>query len=111
MRAGLPILPQQAQIYRLSGDKNPYHIDPAVARQAGFDRPILHGLCSYGMICKAVVDHCLDGDVRRVARFRGHFAKPVFPGETILFSAWHEHGRCQYADKGARHASRDALLA
>ncbi len=91
--ADVPVLPQQAQIYRLSGDKNPYHVDPESARKAGFDRPILHGLCSYGMICKAVVDELLDGDVARVARYRGRFAKPVFPGETIQVSLWRDGKR------------------
>ena len=91
--AELPVLPQQAQIYRLSGDRNPYHIDPETASRAGFDRPILHGLCSFGMICKAVVDEMLEGDVTRVAGYRGRFAKPVFPGETIDVSFWRDGNR------------------
>ncbi len=89
----VPVLPQQAQIYRLSGDRNPYHIDPETASKAGFDQPILHGLCSFGMICKAVVDEMLEGDVTRVARYRSRFAKPVLPGETIDVSFWRDGNR------------------
>ena len=83
-------LPQQALLYRLSGDMNPIHADPAFARKGGFDRPILHGLCSYGMVCKAVVDAVLDGDVGRVGRYRARFAGVVFPGETIIVRIWRE---------------------
>lgn len=89
----VPVLPQQAQIYRLSGDRNPYHIDPETASKAGFDQPILHGLCSFGMILKAVVDEMLEGDVTRVARYRSRFAKPVLPGETIDVSFWRDGNR------------------
>jgi acyl dehydratase len=92
-QVALPILPQQHLIYRLSGDKTLFHVDPEIARQAGFEKPIMHGLCSYGMVCKALVDSLLESDVTRVARFRARFARPVFPGETILVSAWREGGR------------------
>lgn len=93
MTVEIPILPQQAQIYRLSGDKNPYHVDPKAAEKAGFKSPILHGLCSFGMLCKAVVDHMLDGDVSKVSRFRGRFAKPVLPGTAITASFWQQGDR------------------
>jgi acyl dehydratase len=85
-----PTLPQQALIYRLSGDKNPLHVDPAFAAMGGFDTPILHGLCSYGIVCKAVVDHALDGDVTTVAGYEARFAGVLFPGETIVTSMWRE---------------------
>jgi acyl dehydratase len=85
-------LPQQALLYRLSGDMNPIHADPEFARKGGFDRPILHGLCSYGMVCKAVVDAVLDGDVGRVGRYRARFAGVVFPGETITVRMWRDPG-------------------
>ena len=81
-------LPQQALLYRLSGDMNPIHADPEFARKGGFDQPILHGLCSYGMVCKAVIDAVLDGDVGRVRRYRARFAGVVFPGETITVRMW-----------------------
>jgi acyl dehydratase len=88
-----PILPQQALIYRLSGDKNPLHADPGFAAKAGFDKPILHGLCSYGIACRAAIDTVLDGDVARVAGYSARFAGVVFPGETLGVSLWREDDR------------------
>lgn len=85
-----PTLPQQALIYRLSGDKNPLHCDPNFAAFGGFDRPILHGLCTYGIACKAAVDKLLDGDVTRVAKYQARFRGVVYPGETIVTSMWRE---------------------
>lgn len=81
----------QALLYRLSGDRNPLHVDPAVAAAFGFNRPILHGLCTYGIVCKAVVDELLDGDTAAVARYRTRFAGVVYPGETLRVEAW-SHG-------------------
>ncbi|MFG2875961.1 MaoC/PaaZ C-terminal domain-containing protein [Streptomyces sp. NPDC048337] len=83
----------QALLYRLSGDWNPLHADPEFAKMAGFDQPILHGLCSYGMTLKAVVDTVLDGDVSRVRAYRTRFAGIVFPGETLRIRMWQEPGR------------------
>ncbi|GGS11835.1 MULTISPECIES: MaoC/PaaZ C-terminal domain-containing protein [Streptomyces] len=83
----------QALLYRLSGDWNPLHADPDFAKRAGFDRPILHGLCTYGMTLKAVVDTLLDGDVTRVRGYRTRFAGVVFPGETLRVRMWREQGR------------------
>ncbi|MEU5805362.1 MaoC/PaaZ C-terminal domain-containing protein [Streptomyces sp. NPDC047718] len=84
---------EQALLYRLSGDWNPLHADPEFAKLAGFDRPILHGLCSYGMTLKAVVDTVLGGDVSRVRAYRTRFAGIVFPGETLRIRMWQEPGR------------------
>lgn len=87
----LPILPQQALLYRLCGDRNPLHSDPDFAAAAGFPRPILHGLCTYGIACKAIVDEFLDGDVSRVRCYDARFAGVVFPGETLRANVWKEN--------------------
>jgi acyl dehydratase len=84
----VPTLPQQALLYRLCGDRNPLHADPAFAALAGFDRPILHGLCTYGVVCKSLVDNLLAGDVTRVATFSTRFAGILFPGESLRIRAW-----------------------
>ena len=73
-----------------SGDKNPLHADPGFAAFAGFDRPILHGLCTYGIVCKAVVDHALEGRSDAVASFRARFSGVVYPGETLVTTIWEE---------------------
>jgi len=85
-----PTIPQQALLYRLSGDKNPLHADPAFAKMGGFDLPILHGLCSFGIVCKAVVDKALGGDTAQVARYQARFAGVFFPGETMVTSYWRD---------------------
>ncbi|MFD9072263.1 MaoC/PaaZ C-terminal domain-containing protein [Streptomyces lasiicapitis] len=87
----------QALLYRLSGDWNPLHADPEFAKLAGFDRPILHGLCTYGMTLKAVVDTVLGGDVSRVRAYATRFAGVVFPGETLRVGMWESEGRVQVA--------------
>jgi acyl dehydratase len=88
-----PTMSHQALIYRLSGDKNPLHADPDFAKLGGFDTPILHGLCTYGIVCKAVVDTLLGGDVNAVARYQARFAGVVFPGETVVTSMWRDGDR------------------
>ncbi|NBE52577.1 MaoC/PaaZ C-terminal domain-containing protein [Streptomyces boluensis] len=84
----LPTLPQQALLYRLTGDWNPLHADPATARAAGHDRPILHGLCTFGMAVKAVADRFLDGDAGAVTGCRTRFAGTFHPGETLRVHVW-----------------------
>jgi acyl dehydratase len=86
-------LPQQALLYRLCGDKNPLHCDPDFAKSAGFEKPILHGLCSYGIACKAIVDGALGGDVTRVASYFARFRGVAWPGETYLTKFWREGDR------------------
>ncbi len=88
-----PVREDQALLYRLSGDWNPLHADPEFAKLAGFDRPILHGLCTYGMTLKAVVDTLLGGDVSRVRGYGTRFTGIVFPGETLRIRMWRGEGR------------------
>ncbi|QGK70381.1 3-alpha,7-alpha,12-alpha-trihydroxy-5-beta-cholest-24-enoyl-CoA hydratase [Allosaccharopolyspora coralli] len=85
-----PTLPQQALLYRLCGDRNPLHSDPAFAEAAGFPRPILHGLCTYGMVGKAIVDELAGADVTRLRSYGVRFAGVVFPGETVRTELWRE---------------------
>lgn len=80
--------PGQALLYRLNGDLNPLHADPEFAAAAGFDRPILHGLASYGIVAKAIVDGLLDGDARRLTGLSVRFAGSLFPGQGIRTSVW-----------------------
>ncbi|MER5841040.1 MaoC/PaaZ C-terminal domain-containing protein [Streptomyces prasinus] len=87
-----PVREDQALLYRLSGDWNLLHADPGFARLAGFERPILHGLCTYGMTLKAVVDTLFGGDVTRVRGYTARFAGVVYPGETLRIRMWHDGG-------------------
>jgi acyl dehydratase len=82
--------PEQAIIYRLSADRNPLHIDPAVAKAAGFPRPILHGLGTFGVVGHALLRTVCDYDPTRVRSFSGRFSAPVFPGETIRTEFWRD---------------------
>jgi acyl dehydratase len=84
----LQTLPIAALIYRLSGDYNPLHADPEVARKAGFDKPILHGLCTYGVACQSLVRALCNHDATRLRGMRARFTKPVYPGETIRTEWW-----------------------
>lgn len=83
----------QALLYRLNGDTNPLHADPAFAESVGFDRPILHGLCTFGYAGRAVLSGACDGDPTRMKSLRGQFSKPVFPGETLVVRGWNQAGR------------------
>ncbi|MBV7484873.1 MaoC family dehydratase [Bordetella sp. BOR01] len=88
----LPIIPQAALVYRLSGDPNPLHADPDVARIAGFARPIFHGLGSFGMAAHAVLRACCNYEPERLRRLAVRFSAPIYPGETLRFHLWHERG-------------------
>lgn len=82
------VSPTQALLYRLCGDRNPLHADPEFAKGAGFPAPILHGLCTYGIVLREVTEALLDGDATAVGSFGARFAGVVYPGETIVVRAW-----------------------
>jgi acyl dehydratase len=85
-----PIRIDQALTYRLSGDRNPLHSDPKFAALAGFPRPILHGLCTYGFTGRALLHGLCDGDPARFRSMSGRFSSPVFPGEALTVRMWRE---------------------
>ena len=80
--------PEQALIYRLSGDRNPLHVDPKFAARGGFDRPILHGLCTYGVTGRALLHALCGTDPARFGSMYGRFSRPVWPGDTLTISIW-----------------------
>lgn len=85
-----PTSVNQALIYRLTGDRNPLHADPKFAAAGGFDRPILHGLATYGITARLLLNAFADGDPARMAGIDGRFTKPVFPGDELVVSAWQD---------------------
>jgi acyl dehydratase len=84
--------PDQALIYRLTGDRNPLHSDPSFAAMGGFDRPILHGLCSYGFTGRALLHTLCGGDATRFRHIEGRFASPVLPGDALTVAMWKTGG-------------------
>ena len=86
----LPVLPQAALIYRLSGDYNPLHADPAYAQKAGFKMPILHGRCTFSVAGHAILKTCCGYDPARFRSMAGRFSSPVYPGETIRTEIWRQ---------------------
>lgn len=96
--------PDQALLYRLTGDMNPLHADPTLAATAGFEKPILHGLCTYGMACRSIVKTACDHDPARIAAFEARFTSPVFPGDVIETEVWRDGNivsfRCRVPDRG-----------
>ncbi len=84
--------PDQALLYRLNGDRNPLHAEPAFAARAGFPKPILHGLGSYGIACRAILASVCDYDPARIKSFDVRFTSPVFPGEEIHTDIWIDDG-------------------
>jgi acyl dehydratase len=109
--------PNQALLYRLNGDLNPLHADPVFARAVGFERPILHGLASYGLVAKALVDRLLDGDASRLRSLSVRFAGSLFPGQSIATSVWRDRDQlvlqasCPERDGAAvlTHATAEVL--
>lgn len=100
--------PEQAVLYRLSGDANALHIDPAVAASAGFARPILHGMCTYGIAGRAVLKLCCDNQAARLKQLDVRFASPVYPGETLRTELWHlGQGRAAFR---VRVVERDLIV-
>jgi acyl dehydratase len=89
----------QAFIYALSGDRNPLHRDPKVAKMAGFPKPILHGLCSFGTACRAVISTVCKYDPTKITGFDVRFSAPVFPGETIVTEMWVDGNVVSYRSK------------
>ncbi len=100
--------PEQALIYRLSGDTNPLHSTPSFARAAGFPGPILHGLCTYGVCARILVGGLAQGDAARLKFIKVRFSSPVYPGETIRVEWWDE-GAGSYAFQ-ARAEERDVVV-
>ena len=80
--------PDQAFVYRLSGDRNPLHTDPSFAAIGGFDRPILHGLCSYGFTGRALLGALCNNDVTKFKHIEGRFSSPVMPGDALTVRMW-----------------------
>ena len=103
----LTTLPRQALIYRLSGDYNPLHADPEMARSVGFDRPILHGLATYGLACRAVLKTICDYDASRLKGLDVRFSAPVYPGETVRFEIWQDGKEVRFR---ASVPERDGLV-
>jgi len=94
--------PEQALIYRLSGDRNPLHADPQFAAMGGFDRPILHGLCTYGFTGRALLASLCDGDPARFRSMYGRFSSPVLPGESLTVNVWRTgDGQAVYQTQGS----------
>lgn len=83
-----PTDPNQAALYRMSGDRNPLHIDPAVAEAVGFAQPILHGLCTYGVVGRCFVKEVWSGDAAKIKSYSARFSAPVIPGETLQVKVW-----------------------
>jgi acyl dehydratase len=102
-----PTMPRQALIYRLNGDYNPVHIDPEVAAKAGFAKPILHGLCTFGIACFGLVQHLCAGDPARLAEIFVRFSRPVYPGDTIRLELFEEGNSWRFR---ARTKERDEVV-
>jgi acyl dehydratase len=98
---------RQALLYRLNGDYNPVHIDPEIAAKAGFNKPILHGLCTFGVACFGIVQHLCAGDPNRLKEIFVRFSRPVYPGETIRLELFKEDDSWRFR---ARAKERDEVV-
>ncbi|MFK7864530.1 MAG: MaoC/PaaZ C-terminal domain-containing protein [Pseudohongiellaceae bacterium] len=110
----LPTYPQQALLYRLSGDFNPLHASPTAAQEVGFKSPILHGLCTMGIATHALLKSCCDYDTSLFNRIRLRFSAPVYPGDTIRTEMW-KHGnevlfRCKSLEQDSIVINNGCLL-
>jgi acyl dehydratase len=92
----------QALLYRLSGDRNPLHSDPAFAKRAGFDRPILHGLCTYGFTGRALLHTLCGSDPTRFGSMHARFSRPTFPGDTLTVSMWVDGSEAAFRTENQR---------
>jgi acyl dehydratase len=90
------VRPDQALLYRMSGDRNPLHSDPVFAAKGGFDRPILHGMCTYGITSRLLINALCDGDPARVRSMSGRFTRPVVPGEMLTVRIWTQADEALY---------------
>lgn len=90
LTCSLATRPDQALLYRLNEDRNPLHADPALARSAGFDQPILHGLCTYGIACHAILRTICEYDHTLISGLDARFSAPVLPGDTIATDMWQD---------------------
>ncbi len=103
----MPTRPDQALLYRLCGDRNPLHADPAFAKMVGFPRPILHGLCTFGITCRAVMQAFTDFDPNVMRSHQARFSAPVFPGETVTVDLWRDGDTVSFE---ARVKDREAVV-
>lgn len=99
IKLALATIPQAALIYRLSGDYNPIHADPILAQQAGFEKPILHGLCTLGIATRAVLQTCCENKPERLKSLQLRFSSPVYPGETIITEIWRDNKNISFRSK------------
>ncbi len=102
----LPTSRAQAATYRLSGDRNPLHIDPETARNAGLERPILHGLSTMGLVARALIHACCQGEAQRLREIALRFTAPVYPGDTIRTQIWQEGTTLQFRADAVERAVR-----
>jgi len=100
----------QAQLYRLSGDYNPLHIDPSFSGMVGYPKPILHGLCSFGFACRAVLKHFCNNNTRLIKMIKTRFTNPVLPGNNLVTKMWKENNGI-YFQTSVEGSSKPALSA